>query len=177
LGFLARAFCVLAYILFVIIFLPESICCMKIPIYKCVLVKERKTINIPDRNMENFDAVSRAMHSLTSRLPVEQFWCFYVNGKNELTGAEMIAQGGMHGAAVTAREILRGGIIHGASAIILGHNHPSGDPTPSREDIEITEVLLHAASIIHLPILDHVVVGGGRAASVMNYITVNSVAA
>ena len=87
-----------------------------------------------------------------------------VDGQNRLLGEFEVARGGRHGAAVTAADVLRPVIRAGASALILIHNHPSGDPTPSADDIQMTKALRNAALIVGIPLLDHIVVaarGGG----------------
>jgi DNA repair protein RadC len=63
---------------------------------------------------------------------------------------------------VHPREVFRAAILDGAGAIILAHNHPSGDPTPSSEDIRITRQLVEAGKILDIEVLDHVVVGRGE---------------
>ena len=91
-------------------------------------------------------------------LEVEQLWVLSLDGRNGLRGVRCVARGGSHGCAVTAREILRCALGDAASAIVLAHNHPSGDPTPSAEDAAMTRAVAHAAEVVGVPVLDHVVV-------------------
>lgn len=76
-----------------------------------------------------------------------------------MLGEFEVAQGGRHGAAVTAADVLRPVIRAAGSAFILVHNHPSGDPTPSSEDIHMTKALRNAGLVVGVPLLDHIVIG------------------
>jgi DNA repair protein RadC len=144
----------------------------KIPLYRCLMVKDRNFMRIPvgvttaDGALQSYDQVRKALHFLTDDSPTEMMVLFFLNGQNRVVGGEIVAKGGQHGCALTARDILRSALVSGASAFVVGHNHPSGDPKPSREDITMTTSLLAAAEAIGLPFLDHVIVArGGRANS------------
>jgi len=87
-----------------------------------------------------------------------------VDGQNRLHGEFEVARGGRHGAALTPADVLRPLIRVGASAFILVHNHPSGDPSPSCEDVRLTRALRHAGTVVGIPLLDHLIIaarGGG----------------
>ena len=73
-----------------------------------------------------------------------------------------VSVGSLSASVVHPREVFRAAIDHAAAAMILLHNHPSGDPTPSREDIAVTERLVKAGKIMDIPVLDHVVLGRDR---------------
>ena len=88
----------------------------------------------------------------------EEMWVLSLDGRQGLCGAKRVAQGGLHGCAVAARDILRAALAHGASSMVLIHNHPSGDPTPSAEDIAMTRVVAAAAEVVGTPLADHVIV-------------------
>jgi DNA repair protein RadC len=90
-----------------------------------------------------------------------------LDGQGRLTSVATLAQGGMHGTAVAARDVLRAVLAAHASAFVLAHNHPSGDPTPSREDKTFTKAIREAAALVGTPLVDHVVVTwGGQFCSV-----------
>jgi len=93
-----------------------------------------------------------------STLTHEELWMLALDGRGHLRAARCVAKGGLHGAAVRAGDPLRAALRADASAFVLVHNHPSGDPTPSREDIAITKRVALAAEIASVPMLDHVVV-------------------
>ena len=99
-----------------------------------------------------------------STLEHEEVWVLCVDQRSSLRSTYQVGRGGMHGCALMARDVLTPVVRDGASGFILVHNHPSGDPTPSPEDIELTRALSLAAMTICVPLLDHVVVGreGGR---------------
>lgn len=88
----------------------------------------------------------------------EQVWALALDGRNGLRAAKRVAQGGLHGCSLTARDLLRVMIREAASAFVLVHNHPSGDPTPSREDVELTHAVARAGNIVGVPLVDHVIV-------------------
>jgi DNA repair protein RadC len=89
----------------------------------------------------------------------EAFVVFFLNGKNYLTGYNLVTLGLLDASLVHPREVFRPAIIAGAASIVIAHNHPSGDATPSEEDIKVTRQLIAAAQIINIKIMDHVIVG------------------
>ena len=94
-----------------------------------------------------------------SHLAQETFQILCLNAKNYLTNRHMITLGLVDASLVHPREVMRPAIIESASAIVLIHNHPSGDPTPSAEDVRITRQLIEAAKIVDIKLLDHVIIG------------------
>ena len=116
-----------------------------------------------------FDCFERVVEWARPRLcPLEheEVWLLSLDGRYGLKSARRIAQGGLHGCALLTRDVLGPALQDGASAMVLLHNHPSGDPTPSPEDIAMTRVLRAAADLVGVPLLDHVVVARGGASSV-----------
>ncbi|WP_081426359.1 JAB domain-containing protein [Sorangium cellulosum] len=83
-----------------------------------------------------------------------------LNGRNEFMAELELARGGRHGAALTVADALRPVIRAGASAFVLVHNHPSGDPMPSPEDIALTTAMKTAADLVSIPLVDHIIIGG-----------------
>lgn len=82
-----------------------------------------------------------------------------LNTRRRVKGHQLITIGTMDSLLVHAREVFRGAIIASASAIVLMHNHPSGDPTPSEADIKVTRDLIRAGQLLKIEVLDHVIVG------------------
>jgi DNA repair protein RadC len=115
--------------------------------------------------MMSFDAVVAWARPRLATLEHEEVWLLTLDGKNGLLGATRIAQGGLHGCALTPRDVLRPAVREGGSAIVLIHNHPSGDPTPSDEDVRMTAALAVACEVVGIELLDHVVVARGGATS------------
>ncbi|WP_438029738.1 JAB domain-containing protein [Sorangium sp. So ce233] len=83
-----------------------------------------------------------------------------LNGRNEFMAELDLARGGRHGAALTVADALRPVVRAGASAFVLVHNHPGGDPTPSPEDIALTTAMQKAADLVSIPLIDHIIIGG-----------------
>ena len=94
-------------------------------------------------------------------LPQEVFEVLLLDAKNRLLRRTRISAGTLTGSLVHPREVFRPAVVEGAAAMVLLHNHPSGDPTPSSEDLEVTRRIVRAGEIIGIPILDHVIVGEG----------------
>jgi DNA repair protein RadC len=100
-----------------------------------------------------------------ARAPSEEFRVLYLDRKNVLIADEIQARGTVDHAPVYPREIVKRALEHGASALILVHNHPSGDPTPSKADILMTREIADAAKALKIAIHDHLVIGRGGHAS------------
>lgn len=140
-----------------------------IPRYKFRLVEDGFN-EYPHEFISNADQAADLFMELLKDLPHEEVVAMYISGTNQVLGTATIAMGGLHGAALTPRDVFRGAIGIGASAIILAHNHPSGNPMPSKEDIEMTKSLIEVGNIIGIGILDHLVIAGKRYNSVMEKI-------
>lgn len=89
----------------------------------------------------------------------EHFRVMYLDRKGGLLAMEDISVGGLHSSIAHSREVFKNAIKKSANSVILIHNHPSGDVTPSREDIEVTKRLLEAGKIIGIEVLDHIIIG------------------
>ncbi|MBP6924721.1 MAG: DNA repair protein RadC [Candidatus Pacebacteria bacterium] len=101
-------------------------------------------------------------------LPKEQLRGLYLNTRYQLIHDEIISIGSVTANIVHPREVFRPAIEYNASAVILAHNHPSGDSTPSAEDITITKQLTSAAEMIGIELLDHIVIGSNSYTSILN---------
>jgi DNA repair protein RadC len=100
-----------------------------------------------------------------ARSQTEEFRVLFLDRKNVLVADEVQSRGTVDHTPVYPREIVKRALEHGASAIILVHNHPSGDPTPSRDDIDMTRKIVQAAKALHIAVHDHLVIGRGGHAS------------
>jgi DNA repair protein RadC len=112
-----------------------------------------------------FEQVVRWARPRLGTLEHEEVWLLSLDGKYGLKSARRIAQGGLHGCALLTRDVLSPALRDGASAIVLVHNHPSGDPTPSPEDIAMTRAVRAAGELVGIPLIDHVVVSRSGACS------------
>ena len=97
--------------------------------------------------------------------PREQFRVLFLDKKNQLIADETMNEGTVDHAPVYPREVVRRALEMSASAVILAHNHPSGDPAPSKADVEITRMVIEAARPLHIAVHDHIVVGRDGVAS------------
>ena len=92
----------------------------------------------------------------------ECFKCVILNTKNEVLKTVDVSHGGLDGTLAVPRDVFKQAVRDGASAVILCHNHPSGDPEPSPDDIDLTTRLCESGSILGIRVLDHVIFGDGR---------------
>ncbi|HEX6277800.1 MAG TPA: DNA repair protein RadC [Polyangiaceae bacterium] len=115
--------------------------------------------------LASFDEVVGWARPRLAGLDHEEVWLLSLDGRNGLKSARRVAQGGLHGCALTTRDVLGPALRDAASAILLVHNHPSGDPRASSEDVCMTRALAAACEVVGLPLLDHVIVARGGATS------------
>jgi DNA repair protein RadC len=120
-----------------------------------------------DTRMPDRAAVERWARPRLATLDHEELWLLALDGQHGLRAARRVASGGIHGLHVGARDALRIALREAASAFVLVHNHPSGDPTPSQEDIAFTRGLAEAATVVGTPLLDHVVIARRRSTSIL----------
>lgn len=92
----------------------------------------------------------------------EQFVVILLNNKNKVIGTEVVSEGSLSSSIVHPREVYAPAILHHAAAIMVAHNHPSGDPKPSIEDKEVTRLLLRSGKVLGIPMIDHVIIGDGN---------------
>jgi DNA repair protein RadC len=102
------------------------------------------------------------------QLARETFWVLLLDGRNRLRHELCVSVGTLTAALVHPREVFGPAIRGGAASVILVHNHPSGDPTPSAEDVELTRRLVQAGELVGVTVLDHVIVAQAGWASVMD---------
>lgn len=95
----------------------------------------------------------------------EVFACLFLDNQHRLIRFEQLFFGTIHGANVHPREVVKRALAHNAAAVILAHNHPSGVAEPSSADIQITQQLKQALDLVDIRVLDHFIVGDGRATS------------
>jgi DNA repair protein RadC len=98
----------------------------------------------------------------------EVFCVVCLDGRNHVLAMTEIARGGTHAITVDARFVFRVAIAYNATSLVLVHNHPSGDPTPSDEDIKLTARLCEIADVVGISIVDHVILAGERHASLLD---------
>ena len=95
-------------------------------------------------------------------LTQEHFVCLYLNTKNQIIHKQTIFIGSLNASIVHPREVYKEAVRRSAASVICVHNHPSGDPTPSREDIEVTKRLSESGKIVGIELLDHLIIGENK---------------
>lgn len=129
-----------------------------IPLYQVRLVREgsiqsdRKVIRTPE------DAY-QILKDYFANLPSEHFVALLMDTKNHVRAFSPVSIGTLNASIVHPRELFQRAILGNCSSVILSHNHPSGDPTPSPEDIELSHKLCEAGKILDIVILDHLIIG------------------
>lgn len=98
-------------------------------------------------------------------LEYEVFWCLFLDSNNRLITAEELFRGTLTQTSVYPREVVKAALAHNASAVIFAHNHPSGNPTPSYADENLTQCLKTALGTVDVRVLDHMIVAGNDTAS------------
>ena len=102
------------------------------------------------------------LNAAMAREKVEQFRILFLDNKNRLLADEAQARGTVNHTPVYPREVVRRAVELQADAIVLVHNHPSGDPTPSREDLSMTTQVCDACAVMGVGVRDHLIIGNGR---------------
>lgn len=116
---------------------------------------DRRTIRLPRD-------VADLMFPELSHLTQEHFVCLFLNTKNHVIGKQTIFVGSLDASIVHPREVFKEAIKRSSASVICLHNHPSGDPTPSREDIAITKTLREVGELVGITLLDHVIIGDNK---------------
>jgi DNA repair protein RadC len=122
----------------------------------------RRAISLPSQEspvLNRADLIAAHLDSVASGLDVEKFWVLCLNRRNRLRKRVEVSSGTATAALAHPREVFRSAIRESASAVVCVHNHPSGDPSPSAADIQLTRQLREAAAAVDIPLLDHVIIG------------------
>lgn len=106
--------------------------------------------------------VVNLVHSEMALLDQEELWLLLLNTKNEVLAIRRTYRGTVNSSNVRVAELFRAAIRENAASIIVVHNHPSGDPTPSPEDVRVTAEAFKAGTLLDVEVLDHIIVGSGR---------------
>lgn len=138
-----------------------------IPEMKLALERSRCLRTGTSEKLTNSKTVGEFLARHFGCQPQEQFLAIGLNTRSEVLGVLDVGTGGLDSAAVDPRVMFAGLVLMGASAFIICHNHPSGDPTPSRQDVELTRQINRGGEILNMRLLDHVVVGSSGEMSSM----------
>ena len=120
----------------------------------------KRALEVNDTNLPTISNAKDAVAQLTDirDLKKEHFVVLYLNAKNQLVHKEIISMGTLNANLVHPREVFEPALKHSTAQIVVAHNHPSGDPKPSENDIEITKRLTEAGKMMGVEVMDHVIV-------------------
>jgi len=127
--------------------------------YRLLLVKDGTVPTTWDRQLRQSKDVADLMAGVVAGLDREAFFVVLLDGKNRATGINQVSLGSLTAALVHPREVFKPAIAGSAAALVLVHNHPSGDPSPSSEDLAITKRLCEVGELVGIRVLDHIVLG------------------
>jgi DNA repair protein RadC len=134
-----------------------------VPVYKVTLVREGRVSCYQQQIRSSADA-STLLHTYLADVDREHFAIILLNQKNRVVGVNTVSIGSLTASVVHPREVFKPAILSNAAAIILAHNHPSGQPQPSQEDRVLTVRLVAAGKLLGISVLDHVIIGDGTSA-------------
>jgi DNA repair protein RadC len=106
--------------------------------------------------------VAQLLMAEMAHLQQEHFQVLYLDTRNRLLGSETVYVGSLNASHIRVAEVFRDAVKRNCAAIIVAHNHPSGDPTPSPEDVEVTRQLVAAGNLLDIEVLDHLIIGQQR---------------
>lgn len=129
----------------------------RIPIYKLKLVRER-SIALPQVAVKYPQLAAVFFHRLIGQADREHSAALFLDAKGMPTGASIIGVGSLITAPMPAREVFKAALLANAFSFILAHNHPSGSPKPSVQDVRLTRSLIEAGELLGIHVLDHIVI-------------------
>lgn len=125
------------------------------------VVRERRAGYVPARAVSGSGDVYAAFKDRFGRMDREEFLVVLLDAKGRTMGFNIVSVGTLAASLVHPREVFKPAILGNAASVILLHNHPSGDPTPSPEDVTLTCRLREAGELLGIKVIDHVIVGDG----------------
>lgn len=128
--------------------------------FRIQLLREPRTVLSP-RVIRGAEDAAQLLREYLGSPDREQFVCLALSTKHRPIGLHTVSVGTLSSAPIHPREVFKFAIHVGAAAVIIGHNHPSGDPEPSRDDVAITEQLRSAGRLLGIELLDHIIVTDG----------------
>lgn len=134
--------------------------CLRL-VYERQVIREKAPVYLTNRRISKAEDVYELMHDLQLE-GKENFIVLHLDNKNGIICIDRVSTGSLNQSIVHPREVFKGALLSSAAALILIHNHPSGDPEPSREDMDITKRLSEAGKLFDIKVLDHVIIGEGR---------------
>ncbi len=142
---------------------PSKTKCASIPIYKVTLVREGR-LHCCHKQIRSSADAGALLHAYLADVDREHFVVIPLDQKNKVIGINTVSVGSLTASVVHPRECFKPAILSNAAAILLAHNHPSGQPQPSQEDRVLTVRLVAAGKLLGVSVLDHVIIGDGTTA-------------
>src|SRR5713101_6371240 len=147
---------------------PEQVCDpadrrthpYRVPIYRVTLVRE-SSITAPAPRLRGAQQAAELLREYLGAVDREYFLVLLLDRKNAPIGLNTVSIGSLTASIVHPREVFKVAILANAAAILCGHNHPRGDPAPSREDRALTQRLVEAGKLLGIAVLDHIILGDG----------------
>ena len=136
---------------------------------RLALVREAPGISRSRVTIHNARAAYEAVAPVLSGLAHERFVALLLDPRKRLLSVVNVADGGLASCQVDPRVLFGAALVGGASSVIVAHCHPSGDPSPSADDVDLTRALVAAGRTLCLPILDHLIIGDGEFVSLAQY--------
>ena len=133
-----------------------------IPRFDVRLVRDGRVATLEPTIIRRPEDTLPVLEAELSELGYEKFIALALNTKNHVTAVLPVSSGSLNASIVHPRELFQRAILANCASLILAHNHPSGDPVPSPEDIALTRKLIEAGVLLDIPVLDHIVLGYGR---------------
>ena len=131
------------------------------PVYSREVIREEMPSYIDTKHYSSPSQVYELFKDLQLETK-EHFLCLHLDTKNRILCLDRVSVGSLNQCVVHTREVMKSALLSSAATILLIHNHPSGDPNPSGEDITITNRLKEAGELIGIPVLDHMIIGDGQ---------------
>lgn len=116
----------------------------------------------PKRKVRSPKDVYTLMYPKMREQKKERFITLYLDTKNQILKEETVSIGSLNASIVHPREVFKSALMESSASVIMIHNHPSGDPSPSREDIMVTEKLVEGGKLLGIDVLDHIIIGDGK---------------
>lgn len=136
---------------------------------ECEVVYRTRSVNgLTARTVQSSETVYAVMGPIARDRACESLWAVMLDARSRITAVHEVARGGVASVAVTAADVFRAAVITGATAIVLVHNHPSGETAPSGEDLSFTERLIEAGKLLGVSVLDHVIIGADGYCSMLD---------
>jgi DNA repair protein RadC len=136
----------------------------RVPVYRVTLVREA-AITAPGPRLRGAEQAAELLRQYLGAVDREYFVVILLDRKHAPIGINTVSIGSLTASVVHPREVFKSAILANAAALLCGHNHPSGDPTPSQEDRALTQRLVEAGKLLGIAVLDHIVLGDGTTAS------------